>query len=542
MVERWLTLASMACAWLQWWALCGFLLGVAVTLSAWKKERRREAVGDAASALARANMAGLESALGVLPAFLLFPDYEKVHWLNRVVEKVWPLLSKATSNTVPGLIQPLLDERCPPGISHVKIKEIQPGTQSPVLGGIKSTITQANEVILDVDFKWGGNQRVILDVRQTQSRVWLRISLERLLAFGRIRVVFTPLIADWPLFAQVQVSLLDEPTIDFTMNALGGALTAIPGLEETLQKFIRQILHEKMVWPKALVIPVKEGNFETLPQYHGVLFLRLVRAVGLKHVAEDNVFRVPFNLMDPFVVLKVRDHRRVSTPVYRNERNPAFNMETMFLVDDPQQQLLTLQLYDYNLFTEDEHIGTITLPLHSLVPDVPSSFEQNVIGEKFGTTYMCGQVHFEALYMPYKGKLTWDFPEGWGSFSQSSVLFVMVSRAQGLGYKRRFAPSIPRTYVSCGRQLKATKACKGTRDPVWDEQLEFVGIDVTLCKCIRVEIYCMTRLGRKGPLLGWVEVAISSVQASGGKLTDIFKLNGTSKGEIILTLTLTGAV
>lgn len=542
MAERWLTLASLVCAWLRWWALCGFFVGVAVTLHTWRKERKREAVGDAAAALARANMAGLESAIGVLPAYLLFPDYEKVHWINQVMEKVWPLLAEVTSRTLPGYIQPLLDEYCPSGISQMNLKEIQPGTKSPVLGGIKSTITQENEAIFDLDFKWGGNQRLILDVRQAKSRVWLSVSLERLLVFGHIRIVLTPLIAEWPLFARVQVSLLDEPSLDFSIKALGGTLTAIPGIEETLKKSIRQIVHNKMVWPKALVFPVKRGDFDTVPKYQGVVFVRLVRGVDLKHVGEDNVFRIPFNLMDPFVVLKVRDHRTVSTPVFKNERNPVFNLPAMFLVEDCQVQELQIKIFDYNLFGDDELIGTITIPLQNLAPDIPSSFEENVIGEKHGTKYMCGQIIFETLYMPYRGKLTWDFPEGWGNFSQSSVLFVVVNQARRLPHRRRFAPSHPRAYVSYGTQRKATKACKSTTNPVWDEKLEFVGIDVTLFKCIKVEIYCMTRLGRKGPLLGWVEVALSSIQASGGHMTDIFKLNGTSKGEIHLTLTLAGVV
>lgn len=534
-------LVVLTCAWLEWWTVFGFLSGIFLTYVACKRERKREALGDAASALTKAKKEGLESALGVLPAFLVFPDYERVQWINQMLEKLWPFVARAASETLPGVLQPLLDEYCPSGLGHVQIREIRPGTKPPILGGIKVSVTTDDEVILDMDFKWSGNQQVLLDARKVRSRIHLSVSLERVLAFGHIRIILRPLIPQWPLFARLHLSLLSEPYIDFTIKALGGTLGAIPGLEESLKRLTRRVLGEVMVWPKNLVIPIKKGDFNTSPRYKGELFLRLVRGIHLKHVAEERIFQRPFNSMDPFVTAQVRDLHIARTTVQNANRNPTFNMESMFLVEDPLEQKLKLNVYDYNLFTDNELIGSVVLPIRNLEPNVPSNYQHSILGERKGIKYQCGEVQYQVLYMPYLEKTHFTFPRGWEGFSQKSVIFVMVSRARKLG-RRGFAPTNARVCITYGGEQKATKVCPATQHPVWDETLEFVGVDTQLYEFIKVEVFNTRRWGGRGALLGWVEVPLSSIHASGGRLTDCFMLNGTSKGTVVLTFSIAGAV
>jgi hypothetical protein len=43
---------------------------------------------------------GLRMLLGELPAWIKFPDFERVLWLNRMIEELWPYVDVGVSDII----------------------------------------------------------------------------------------------------------------------------------------------------------------------------------------------------------------------------------------------------------------------------------------------------------------------------------------------------------------------------------------------------------------------------------------------------------
>ena len=140
-----------------------------------------------------------------LPRRITYPDADRVPWLNKAVRQMWPFLNKAISNSVVSSVEPLLNKLTAAAKLKLVFSKFTLGLEPPVLVSVKAVDEVPNEIGLDIEFKWAAaDPEVQLDVGV--MGVVLPIALERVQAFGCVRVVFGPLCDWWPTFSDMQVA------------------------------------------------------------------------------------------------------------------------------------------------------------------------------------------------------------------------------------------------------------------------------------------------------------------------------------------------
>eukprot|EP01018_Ginkgo_biloba_P011948 Gb_34830 [translate_table: standard] len=297
------------------------------------------------------------------PGWISFPIFEQVKWLNKQLNKMWPFVAEAATMVIRESVEPLLEEYRPPGISSLKFSKLFLGNVAPKIEGIRIQSFKKGQIIMDLDFRWGGDPSIILAVQALVAS--LPIQLKNLQVFTVVRVIFQ-LAEDIPCISAVVVALLSEPKpkIDYTLKAIGGSLTAIPGLSDMIDETVDSIVTDTLQWPHRVVVPiggvpVDTSELELRPQ--GKLKVTVVKANSLKNMEM-------IGKSDPYVILYVRILFKLKTKVIDNNLNPEWNQSFDLEVEDKETQLLVLEVLDKDI-GQDKRLGIARYSLLDLEPE-----------------------------------------------------------------------------------------------------------------------------------------------------------------------------
>ncbi|CAA7408980.1 unnamed protein product [Spirodela intermedia] len=306
------------------------------------------------------------------PEWISFPVYEQVKWLNKLLSKMWPFIAEAATVVVKESVEPILEEYRPPGISSLKFSKFFLGNVPPKIEGIRVQSLKKGQITMDIDFRWGGDPSIILAVEALVAS--LPIQLKNLQVFTVIRVIFQ-LSEEIPCVSAVVVALLSEPKprIDYTLKAVGGSLTAIPGLSDMIDDTVNTIVSDMLQWPHRIVVPigvsVDTSELELKPQ--GKLSVSVVKATALKNMEM-------IGKSDPYVVLYIRPVLKNKTKVFDNSLNPVWNENFTLIVEDKETQYITFEVFDKDI-TQDKKLGIVKLPLVDLEADTLKEHELRLL-------------------------------------------------------------------------------------------------------------------------------------------------------------------
>ncbi|OMO78625.1 C2 calcium-dependent membrane targeting [Corchorus capsularis] len=288
------------------------------------------------------------------PEWISFPVYEQVKWLNKQLSKLWPSVAEAASAVIKESVEPLLEEYRPPGITSLKFSKLTLGTVAPKIEGIRVQSLKKGQIIMDIDFRWGGDPSIILGV-EAALVASIPIQLKDLQVFTVIRVIFQ-LAEEIPCISAVVVALLAEPKprIDYTLKAVGGSLTAIPGLSDMIDDTVDSIVTDMLQWPHRIVVPiggtpVDTSELELKPE--GKLTVTVVKANDLKNMEM-------IGKSDPYVAVHIRPLFKVKTKVVDNNLNPVWDQTFELIVEDRETQALTVELL-YHRFNKEEQLAAL---------------------------------------------------------------------------------------------------------------------------------------------------------------------------------------
>ncbi|KAL3617414.1 hypothetical protein CASFOL_037735 [Castilleja foliolosa] len=106
------------------------------------------------------------------------------------------------------------------------------------LSGTRVQSLKEGEITMDIDLRWGGDPNIVLAV-QAAHVASIPFQLKDLQVFTIVRAIFQ-LSDEIPCISAVVVALLAEPKrqIDYTLKAVGGSLTAIPGLSDMIDRYV----------------------------------------------------------------------------------------------------------------------------------------------------------------------------------------------------------------------------------------------------------------------------------------------------------------
>lgn len=343
----------------------GFVLGV-VFVAGWKyvmAARSRHRIFKAAglSLLGQINQDDVKKLChSNYPQWLSFPTFERVKWLNKMLEKIWPSVALASSELIKANVEPMLAMYCPPGFK-MRFSKLFLGNVAPQIEGIKIQTIQKGQLIMDLDFKWGGDPSIILAV-QTLVGANLPIQLKNLRIFTTVRVIFK-LAEDIPCISGVVVALLakPKPEIRYTLKLVGGSLSSVPGISDMIKNIVETVVSDMLQWPHRIVIPIAQPPVDLSDlelKLQGKLTVTVIRAKSLKNMEM-------LTKSDPYVVAYVRVLFKLKTRTIDNNLNPEWNETLEFDVEDQETQSLVLQVFDEDIGA-DKLLGVVTYPLAKL--------------------------------------------------------------------------------------------------------------------------------------------------------------------------------
>ena len=173
---------------------------------------------------------------------------------------------------------------------------------------------------------------------------------------GTLRLQLSDFDDRMPTFHLLGISFVEKPDIRFALSLVGGNIDMIPGFSDAITNVIGNALTRVMVWPQSIRVPIAK-KADALGESGGglmndgaaaVLEITLVRAKKLKNASK-------LGTSDPYVTVGVANGRRApaKSSVVVDELNPAWNETYRIIVDDPEEDVLSLVISDYSALADD---------------------------------------------------------------------------------------------------------------------------------------------------------------------------------------------
>lgn len=387
--------------------------------------------------------------------------------------------------------------------------------------------------------KWAGNPNIIVAIKAFGLRATVQVV--DLQVFAAPRITLKPLVPSFPCFANIYVSLMEKPHVDFGLKLLGADAMSIPGLYRIVQEVIKDQVAKMYLWPKVLEVQIMDPT-KAMKVPVGILHVKVLTAMKLRK-------KDLMGSSDPYVKLKLTDDKLPSkkTSVKYKNLNPEWNEEFKVVIKDPESQALELSIYDWEQIGKHDKMGMNVIPLKELTPDEPKVLTLNLLktmdpndpeNEK-----PRGQLTVEVLYKPFKGD---ELPESAedssaiekapeGTPASGGLLVIIIHEAEDVEGKHHTNPFA--RLIFKGEERK-TKHVKKNRDPRWGDSFQFMLEEPPINERLYVEVQsASSKLGLLHPkeTLGYVDINLSDV-VTNKRINEKYNLIDSRNGRIQVEL------
>lgn len=469
----------------------------------------------------------LEEIMPEIPLWVKNPDYDRVDWLNKFLLDMWPYLDKAICEMIRSIAKPIFAEYIGKfQIEAIEFKNLSLGTLPPTIHGLKIYETNERELVMEPVIKWAGNQNITVAVKVLS--MCITVQLVDLQVFAAPRITLKPLVPTFPCFASIVVSLMEKPHVDFGMKVLGGDIMSIPGIYRLVQDIIKKQVASLYLWPQTLEIPILDSSSVAIKKPVGILHVKVVRAIKLLKMDL-------LGLSDPYVKLSLSGERLPAkkTTIKKKNLNPEWNENFKLIVKDPKSQVLNINVYDWDKVGAHDRLGSQVVPLKVLTPQEPKEFTLDLlkhtdISDPQKKKHR-GKVVVELTYAPFRedsngfsGPLDGltrkesesDRPYGNESPSGAGVLMVTVQGAEDVEGEHH---NNPYALVLFRGETKKSKMMRKTRDPLWNEEFQFMLEEPPVSDKIHIKVLSKrTGIGfHSKESLGHVDINLADVVHNG---------------------------
>ncbi|XP_022981167.1 synaptotagmin-4-like isoform X1 [Cucurbita maxima] len=499
------------------------------------------------------------------PSWVVFTQQQKLNWLNHQLEKIWPYVDAAASELIRSNVEPILEQFRPAILSSLKFSKLTLGTVSPNFTGIDVLEDEADTggITLELEMQWDGNPNIVLDIK-TKLGVSLPVQVKDIAFTGLFRLMFKPLVDEFPCFGAVCYSLRKKKNLDFKLRIIGGDISSIPGVSFAIEETLRDAIEGSIMWPVRQIVPIIAGDYSDLEAKPvGTLELKLVQAKELTN--KDIIGK-----SDPYAVLFIRPlkERMKTSKTINNQLNPIWNEHFDFIVEDASTQHLTIRVFDDEGVQASELIGCAQFALKDLEPgkvkDVWLKLVKDLDIQRDNKNR--GQVHLELLYYPFgtdKNLYTNPFDPDYtltsvekalqtapyGSEDSDSgkpsspqkrdvivrgVLSVTVIGAEELpsvDFMGKADPYVVLVMKKSETKVK-TRVVHDTLNPVWNQTFDFL-VEDALHDLLILEVWDHDTFGKDK--LGRFLMTLTRVILE-GEIQDSFPLEATKSGRIYVHL------
>ncbi|CAN6838998.1 unnamed protein product [Brassica oleracea] len=487
-----------------------------------------------------------------------------LNWLNLELEKIWPYVNEAASELIRSSVEPVLEQYTPAMIASLKFSKLTLGTVAPQFTGVSILENESgpNGITMELEMQWDGNPKIVLDVK-TLLGVALPIEVKNVGFTGVFRLIFKPLVDEFPCFGALSYSLREKKGLDFTLKVVGGELTSIPGISDALEETILDAIEDSITWPVRKIIPILPGDYSDLElKPVGTLDVKLVQAKDLSN--KDLIGK-----SDPYAVVFIRPlpNKTKKTKTISNSLNPIWNEHFEFVVEDVSTQHLTVRVFDDEGVGSSQLIGAAQVPLNELEPgkvkDIWLKLVKDLVVQR--DTKNRGQVQLELLYCPlgkesgYKNPFNANYsltilekvlkPESEDSdatdvkSSQSpkktdvivrGVLSVTVVAAEDLPAVDFMGKADPFVVITLKKsEVKSkTRVVPDSLNPVWNQTFDFV-VEDALHDLLILEVWDHDKFGKDK--IGRVIMTLTRVMLE-GEFQEWYALDGAKSGKLCIHL------
>ncbi|XP_009608496.1 synaptotagmin-3-like isoform X1 [Nicotiana tomentosiformis] len=528
----------------------GFLLGVFIGFYFFIYSEPTDVEDPVVSPLCELDTDALQDLIPDIPLWVKSPDYDRVDWLNKFLQNMWPFLDKAICSTIRSVAEPIFAEYIGQyTITKIDFVTLNPGTLPPVLQGLKVYETNERELVMEPAIKWAGNPNIVVVVTSSSlQNLQIKLQLVDLQIFVAPRVTLKPLVPSFPCFANIMVSLMEKPHVDFGLKVLGGDVMAIPGLYRYVQEIIKKQVAVLYHWPQTLEIPVLDASLVGIKKPVGILHVKVVRAMKLLKMDL-------LGLSDPYVKLSLSGDSLPSrkTSIKKKNLNPEWNESFKLTVKDPQSQILHLDVIDWDKVGAHDRLGSQLLPLKLLIPNETKEFTLDLVkSSSISVAHdkkQRGQIVVELTYAPFRedtdgmsgplNSFSWkenglEMISGNDSPRGAGLLFVTVQGAKDVEGSRHNNPYV---VIFFRGEKRKSKMVKKTRDPQWCEEFHFMLEDPPVHEKIHLEVLSK-RNGisfRSKESLGHVDINLDDV-VHNGRINEKYHLIDSKNGVIHVDL------
>ncbi|KAJ6853891.1 synaptotagmin-3-like [Iris pallida] len=485
----------------------------------------------------------LQAMLTEIPSWVKHPDYDRVDWLNRFIFYMWPYLDKAICSTIRSTTKPIFDQYI--GKYHIESIDfdyLSLGTLPPTIHGVKVLETHEKELVIEPGVRWAGNCNISVCLKLFSFKV--KVQMFDLQMFLAPRITLKPLVPSFPCFANLTVSLMEKPHVDFGLKLFGGDIMAIPNLYGFVQDTIAEQIANLYHWPKVLEIPILDNAIGATKKPVGILHVKVVRALNLLKM--DILGK-----SDPYVKLSLSGERLPAkkTSIKMSNLNPEWNEQFKLIVKDPETQVLQLHVFDWEKVKMHDKLGMQVVPLSLLTPHETKEFTldlvKNLNPNDPHNKKNRGKIVLELTFGPFKEDSFSSVFDGESKHSSlridsrdapsdGGVLSVTVECAGNVEGKHH---NNPYALIFFGGEQKRTKVIRRSREPRWNEEFQFMLEEAPVNEKMHIEVWSKRKgfnLYPKEPL-GYVDINLSDVVYN-GRINQRYNLINSKNGVIHIEL------
>uniref|UniRef100_A0A4W4HLR5 Extended synaptotagmin-like protein 1a n=1 Tax=Electrophorus electricus TaxID=8005 RepID=A0A4W4HLR5_ELEEL len=397
-----------------------------------------------------------------LPAWVNFPDVEKVEWLNKILQQAWPFVGQ--------YLEKLLVETVAPSIrassAHLQtfsFTKVNLGDKPMKVVGVKAhTEHDKRQVLLDIYISYAGDVEINVDVK----KYFCRAGVKGIQLHGKMRVILEPLIGDVPLVGAITMFFIRRPKLDINWTGLTNLLD-IPGLSTMSDTMVMDAISSFLVLPNRLTVPlVADLHVAQLrsPLPRGIVRIHLLEAENL--AAKDNYIKgVIAGKSDPYALLRVGTQVFTSHHV-DNNLNPQWREMYEVIVHEVPGQELEVEVFDKDP-DQDDFLGRYSHILLLAVADAPTGKVHLRLEwlSLLSSAERLSEVLQKNQNLTVSSKTTY--------LPSAAILTVYLDRAQDLPMKKGNKVPSPMVQLSIQDATKESKTVYGTSNPVWEDAFTF---------------------------------------------------------------------
>ncbi|XP_048111859.1 extended synaptotagmin-1 [Alosa alosa] len=406
-----------------------------------------------------------------LPAWVNFPDVEKVEWLNKVLQQAWPFIGQ--------YLEKLLIDTIAPAIrgsnSHLQtfnFTKIDMGDKSMKVVGVKAhTENDKGQVLLDVYISYVGNVEINVEVK----RYFCKAGVKGIQLHGMMRVILEPLIGDVPIVGAVTMFFIRRPKLDINWTGMTNLLD-IPGLNVMSDSMIMDIIASFLVLPNRLTVPlIPDLHVAQLrsPLPRGVVRIHLLEAADL--AAKDNYIKgVIAGMSDPYALLRVGPQSFTSHHV-DNTTCPKWAEMYEVIVHEVPGQELEVEVYDKDP-DQDDFLGRTKMDLGIVK-------KSKVVDEWFPLKdTKTGRVHLRLEWLTLVSntdqldeviKRNSTVSSKTADPPSAAILAVYLDKAEALPMKKGNKEPSPMVQLSVQDLTRESRTAWNTVNPEWEDAFTF---------------------------------------------------------------------